>query len=404
MLPSSTPDRTPVFLSAGFRPFFLLAAVAAVGLIGLWVAMWIGAVAMPSGISPISWHAHEMVYGFVGAAVAGFLFTAVPNWTGRATRRGVSLGLLALLWLGARFALYLPQHLPTLAPLLVDGAFPLILLVWVSREILLARNRPNLVVVAVLMIWAFANLVFHGARLGGWTDLEHAALMSGLQAVLVLVVLIGGRVIPAFTGNWLRQAGGHTLIRTHPLLDRAALPVAAATGVLLVAKPDNGATAALCIVTGVVLVVRLSGWRGLHTLGEPLLFVLHVAYGWLSLGYLLTGLSILWPGVTSGAALHALTIGGIGTMILAMMSRAALGHTGRPLTASGSITGAYLLLTVAALTRSGASMLPGLHGDLLMVSGTLWVVAFAVFTVTYWPVLVGPVPPPDGRPGVVSSK
>ena len=183
----------------------------------MWIAMWIGMVAMPSGISPMSWHAHEMVYGFVGAAVAGFLFTAAPNWTGRPARRGTSLALLAMLWMGARISLYLPEHLPRLTPLLLDGAFPVILLVWITREIFLARNRQNLIVVGILGIWASANLAFHGALLGAWAELERPALMCGLQAILLLVVLIGGRVVPAFTGNWLKQTGAHTLSLIHIL-------------------------------------------------------------------------------------------------------------------------------------------------------------------------------------------
>jgi uncharacterized protein involved in response to NO len=380
----------PILLEAGFRVFFLLAAMAAVILIGLWLAMWLGAIPMPQGIDAVSWHAHEMLYGFVGAAMAGFLFTAVPNWTGRPGIRGFDLAVPALIWLAARFVMYFPEHLPRIAPMLVDGAYPVTLAVMIGREIVLARNRGNLIVVAVLGVWALANLVFHLALLNQWGALQHQALMAGLHTILFLVVLIGGRVIPAFTGNWLQTKGSKVSLRSRPIAEKAALPLAATVGAALVFAPDHPVTGIIALATALLLGARLSGWRGLHTAQEPLLLVLHGGYGWLAIGYLMMGIAIFTPAIATSAALHTLTVGGIGTMVMAIMSRAALGHSGRPLTASGALTGAYLLVAAAGLTRAGASILPALHADLLTVSGALWTVAFAVFGVLYWPILSQP--------------
>jgi uncharacterized protein involved in response to NO len=357
--------------SAGFRPFFLLAAAWAAIAVPVWLAAYAQGYALPGAVPAILWHGHEMVFGFGVAAVAGFLLTAIPNWTGRLPVRGWPLAVLALLWLSGRIAMLVPSAA------LLDLAFLAALVVVVARELLAGRNWRNLPMLGGLLLLFAANLLLHLGIAAG--------LRLGIATLLMLIALVGGRIVPSFTRNWLaKHAPRGKMPAPESTFDRAALVVTLAA---LAAWVADLATWPL-IIAGLVLAGRLSRWRGGATFGDPLLLVLHAGYGWLAFGLVLLGLSELVPALPASTALHALTVGAIGTMTLAVMTRASLGHSGRALAADAATRTMYLLVTLAALLRL-ASAFAGNHALLVAsLAGLAWTAAFALFAVHYGPLLV----------------
>ena len=369
-------------LGFGFRPFFLLAAVAAVLLPAGWLALlagwrWPGAPA-----APLDWHAHEMVFGFAAAAMAGFLLTAVPGFTRRPPVTGLPLGLLALAWLSARLAGMFSSALPATLPMLADSGFLAAIAVLTARDVIAAGNRRNLVLVALAVLMALASLVDH-------LGLTAPTRVPGLHVLLVLLTVLGGRVVPSFSANWLRAQGSEMLPRSRTVPDVATLVLTVLAGSLHL---WGGSRVSLAVVAGLAALahaVRLAGWRGLATRREPLVFVLHVGYAWLPVGYLL--LACAAAGVVPHAApIHAFGLGAVGTMVLAIMTRASLGHTGRPLRAPRAAVLAYWMVSLAALTRVAATLWPPAWTVLVPVSGVAWMAAFALFLVAYLPMLVRP--------------
>ena len=366
-----------VFLSAGFRPFFLLAALWAALAVPVWLGAYVHGYAVGGALGAMAWHAHEMVYGFGVATVSGFLLTAIPNWTGRLPVRGAPLGALAGLWLAGRAAVL---FVPPLPAALIDLAFLPVLMAVVARELAAGRNYRNLPMLAALGLLFAGNVLVHLHAL----DVAYTARLGnsvGVATLLALISLVGGRIIPSFTRNWLAK-----MRRDVPApaqisrLDLALLLVTLAGLVAWVAAPADAAL--LQVAAGAAVLVRLSRWRGLRTLREPLLVVLHVGYAWLGVGLLLLGF-----GVAGGAALHALTIGAIGTMTLAVMTRASLGHGGRPLRAGAGTTAIYVLVTLAALLRVLAPYLGGVI--VTSLAGLAWSGAFGLFVILYGPLLMG---------------
>ena len=352
--------------SAGFRPFFLLAAAWAAIAVPVWLAAYVHGYALRGPLPAIFWHGHEMVFGFGFAAVAGFLLTAIPNWTGRLPVRGMALGGLVSLWLGGRIAMLVP------GAALLDLAFPAALIAVVARELVAGRNWRNLPMLVALALLFAGNVLFH---LG-----IYAGLRLGIATLLMLIALVGGRIVPSFTRNWLAKAH---LAPPAPegALDRVALLV---TLLALAAWVGRAPFSSWFLLgAGVALAARLSRWRGLSTVREPLLFILHLGYGWLALGLILLGLD---PG--SSAALHALTVGAIGTMTLAVMTRASLGHTGRALVADGATLAIYVLVTLAALLRVASSFAGAQAVPLTSLAGIAWSGAFATFALHYAPFLI----------------
>jgi len=371
------------FLSFGFRPFFLAAALTAPLLMVPWLLFLLGLHQPLPWANPLEWHVHEMIFGFVGAALAGFLLTAVANWTGRPPVQGAMLGTLLAAWLAGRVAMTGITGLPATGVAVVDLLFPFFLLALVAREILLGGNRRNLALVAIVGFLALSNVAFHlGA--GG------RALDFSLHVLLLLVVVVGGRVIPAFTGNWLRGQGAAEGPVSRPTVERLVV-----SGGIVIAVADTFASGSVLIGALAAILAglhgyRLAGWRGRATWREPLVAVLHVAYAWLVAGYGLLAVSAFTDLIPRSAGLHALAAGGIGTMILAIMTRASLGHTGRPLHATAAAVGAYLLVGAGALLRVLAPLLPALYGGLIVAAGVLWALGFAVFAIVYFPILTGP--------------
>ena len=379
----------PAILSQGFRPFFLVAGLWAVAAMGLFLAMLAGLIGLAGPLDGISWHVHEMLFGVVGAALAGFLLTAIPNWTGRLPLQGASLALLVGLWLLARLALGLPLGLPPGAVLILALAFPATLLAACAREIVAGRAWRNLPLIAALAVLLLADGLYLADRLG-LVDLGGWPMRLGLGVFAALVSLIGGRIIPSFTGNWLKARGEAVRPASFGPFDRAALLLTVVALIAWVAVPEGLVTGGACALAALVNGARLARWQGHRVLAEPLLAVLHLGYSWLVVSLGLLGASAITPAIPQVAALHALTVGAMGTMILAVMSRATLGHTGRRLTSRPGLTAAFAFITLAALARVAA---PVMGTDaLLLPAGLAWIAAFVCFLWVTAPLLLGPRP------------
>ncbi len=383
-------DRSgPVWLSAGFRPFFLLAAIWAAIAVPLWLALFGGHASLPQVLPPILWHGHEMIFGFGAATVAGFLLTAIPNWTGRMPLQNGPLAGLVGLWLGGRLAMLVSDVIGPASTAALDLAFPSVFLLVVAREIIAGRNWRNLPMLVALGLLLAANGLVHLEAL----DLMATAATGnrlGIATLLMLISLVGGRIIPSFTGNWLARE--RTEVPAPALFDRfdaGVLAITGATLILWVAEPELAPLPWLAVAAGVAALVRLSRWRGTAVLREPLLWILHLGYAWLGVGLLLLGASAFIPVLPATSALHALSAGAIGTMILAVMTRASLGHTGRPLSAGRMTRVIYGLVTLAAILRVVAPLCGDSYSLALTLAGAAWCGAFGLFAFVYGRILVG---------------
>jgi uncharacterized protein involved in response to NO len=380
--------RTPL-LSYGFRPFFLAAALWAAADVALWIIVLTSGVALPARFDPLAWHIHEMLFGFVMAAMGGFLLTAIPNWTSRPPVAGAPLACLATLWIAGRIACLVGAYLPAALATALDLSFPVALIAVAARELAAAGNRRNLFLLAPISVFAIGNLLMHLQAAGvavpaglGWR--------LGLVCALVLISVIAGRIVPAFTRNWLDARGAERRPATPGKLNRLAL-ASLHTGLFGWALfPGETRLGWLLLAAAALNYWRLAGWRGAATFSEPLLAVLHLGYFWLASGAALLGLSLLGADVPEVAAVHALSAGAIGTMILAVMTRATLGHTGRPLHATPATIVIYLLITGAALLRVIAAWPISAANMLLMISAACWIGAFALFASVYGSMLLRP--------------
>lgn len=380
----------PAVLSAGFRPFFLASAIWGAAAIPLWLAAYIEGLGPPTLLAPVIWHAHEMIFGFAAATVAGFLLTAIPNWTGRLPLQGAPLAILVLLWVLGRIAVFVSGSIGSVTVCVADLSFPAAFLAVVAREIVAGRNWRNLPMLVALALLLTGNLLVHieALDLGATAGLGNRL---GLATLLMLIALVGGRIIPSFTRNWLAKmrpeiSGPHGEGR----FDIAALVLAAAALIGWVIAPDNRPASGGLMLAAVMLLVRLARWRGGYTGREPLLAILHIGYGWLGFGLFLLGVSGFDQALPATAALHALTVGAIGTMTLAVMTRASLGHTGRPLTAGPTTKAIYALITMAAVLRLAAPFAGAGMVAALWLAGAAWSAAFGLFALRYGPALTAP--------------
>lgn len=383
------------FLTVGFRPFFMAAAVWSAAALFLWLAVLAGAVALPIRFDPVIWHIHEMLFGFVMAAIAGFLLTAIPNWTGRPPVSGMALAMLAGLWLIGRLACLFSAILPALVASAADLSFSAVLIAVVAHELLASRNWRNLPMVAPLAVLGLANLLMH-LEANGRAVPEGLGWRLALAAVLILISVIGGRVIPSFTRNWLVKRDAAKLPSAHGLVDTIAL-FALHSGLLAWALLPNSPVAGLLLIAGAALNLwRLCRWRAAATVAEPLLLILHLGYGWLIVGVALLGTALLSAEIPLSAGIHALSAGAIGTMTLGMMTRVSRGHTGRELTADGITTSIYVAVNFAAGTRLAAAFDDNWPLPWLMASGGLWIFAFLLFAFCYGRMLTTPRPMQGG--------
>jgi uncharacterized protein involved in response to NO len=375
----------PALLSYGFRPFFLFGALWAAVIVALWLPILSGHLALPSAFEPIEWHVHELVYGYVPAIVAGFLLTAVPNWTGRLPVVGMRLATLFAIWVAGRIAIFFSLWIGAGIAAIIDLAFLVALGFVIAREIIASKNTRNLKVLVGVALLLTGNGLFHLEALGGVGDGHGTRL--GIAATILLIMLIGGRIIPSFTRNWLARI---PLGRLPSQFDRFDVLVVALSGVALaswVIAPQAKATAALALAAGCLNVARLTRWAGERTAAEPLVLILHVAYAFVPIGFFLLALSIVGSGlIASAGAVHGWTTGAIGLMTLAVMTRASLGHTGRPLTATPAIQLIYMAAATAALARIAAAF-DVMREPMLHLSAAAWVTAFGGFVVVYGPLL-----------------
>ena len=383
------------FFRGGYRPFFTSGALWALVALILWLCALSGTLTLPTHFDPLAWHRHEMLFGFVGAVIAGFLLTAIPNWTGRLPIAGWPLALLFGLWLAARSAMLFSAHVGPLVAGLLDVGFYVVLAALAAREVFASKNR-NVPIVILVLLFAIANALDHGAAAGMIAD-DGLGTRAAIVIVILMISLIGGRVVPSFTRNWLVKQGAQSGLPTQP--GRFDIFVIAATALAMAGwliAPLNTSVGALLILAGALQAVRLTRWSGVRAWRDPLVLVLHVGYAWVPVGLGLLGLSIVGSAVPVSGAIHALTAGAMATMILAMMTRATLGHTGRELKASAATTLIYVLVTVGALGRVAAPLLPMDYMFAVRLSGMAWGGALLLFLLVYGPKLIGP--RPDGRP------
>ena len=379
------------FLSLGFRPFFLAASLWAASSMAIWVLVLHGWPLPPTAFDPLSWHAHEALFGYLGAVFAGFLLTAVPSWTGRPPLAGAALWGLLALWVLGRAAVAFSSHLFSWAVTAIDLSFLVVLAGVVLREIIGAKNWRNLVVIAILGVFAIGNGLYHGEAAAGVRAASGYGLRIGLAAAVMMILLIGGRIVPAFTRSWLIGRGADRMPAAFGRFDSFALAIGGLALLVWVAMPHWPGTGYLLLASGVVQLLRLSRWCWRDTGAEPLVWVLHAGYFFVPAGMLAMGVAIGWPGaLTSIAAQHLWMAGAVGVMTLAVMTRATLGHTGQTLAAGVGTTVLYVLAIASVLARLLSDTFPGHALSLRTVSAVLWCGAFAAFAFLYGPSLVRP--------------
>ena len=374
----------PPILHYGFRPFFFLAALHAGLAIPVWLGAHFGGFDIGGPFGGMHWHAHEMLFGYLSAVITGFILTAIPNWTGRLPLSGLPLAGLVGLWLAGRVAC-LASPDPWLA-MAVDLVFPAVLSLAIWREVLAGRTLKNAPVAVMITLFGLANAADHLAN-EGYLDHDLGQRLA-LAVSGMLIALIGGRIVPSFTRNWLVKEGSSSLPSPFGRLDKAALGATATAMAGWVLVPDSAAVGAILCTSGLLLAIRLFRWCGLATAREPILLVLHAGYGWLAAALALLGLAIMLPGaVPHSAALHALSAGAIGTMTLAVMTRASLGHTGRAIVADRSVVAMYAMVSAGAVLRVAALFAGDWYTLVLACGGALWAGAFLFFAIRYAPIL-----------------
>ncbi len=375
--------------SRGFRPLFLAAGLWAVVAMAIWAPYFSGEVSVPTAFSPIDWHIHEMIYGYGSAVVAGFLLTAIPNWTGRLPVAGRPLALLCALWALGRGAVFVSEIIGRAPAAVCDTLFLIVFAGVVGREVIAARDLRNLKVVIIVLVLAAGNVGFHvEAALAGTAPVS---ARIGLAILVFLILLIGGRVVPSFTHNWLAKRA----IAARPVsFGRPDVMVMSISGLALtlwVALPDLPAVGAALVAAGAANLWRLSRWRGWATRSDRLVLILHLGFFFAGLGFLIVGAAPLLPDfVPAAAGVHVWAVGAVATMTLAMMTRTTLGHTGRELRASMGTQAIYLAVVVAMGARVAMALTPTYALSLMYVAALAWIVAFLGFVTLYGPMLMRP--------------
>lgn len=387
-IPRVRPGRYPAILSYGFRPFFLLGSLYAGLAILFWLPLLHGHLETSSLFAPVDWHVHELLFGYLAAVVTGFLLTAIPNWTGRLPVQGLPLFGLVLLWLAGRLAVFYSADIGWLVAALIDCSFLLAVAGAAAIEIAAGRNWRNLKVVVPVAVLLAANILFHIEAHA--TDLSDIARRLALGAAIILILVIGGRIIPSFTRNWLARENPGRLPVPLNRFDMATILLSALALGAWTFLPEHLLSGMALLVAAILNGVRLSRWAGDRAWRDPLVLILHVAYAFVPLGLLLAALAIFLPDrVAPVAGFHALGVGAIGTMTLAVMVRATLGHTGHPLRAGKAGGLVFVAILIAAAARIAAAL--GLPGDwLLPLSAAAWAIAFLGFVLLYGGMLCRP--------------
>jgi len=375
----------PALFSYGFRPFFLLGSVYAGLAILMWLPVFMGELSLVSAFIPRDWHVHEMLYGFLPAVITGFLFTAIPNWTGRLPLRGRPLMFLVALWAAGRICVTFSAQTGWLAAMLIDCSFLSLVAAAAAREIIAGKKWNNLSVVLLILVLLGGNLTFHlEAHFKGAAEIS---IRVGIAVVVLLISLIGGRIIPSFTRNWLVRENPGRLPIPFARFDMLAVAFGAVALVFWIVAPNDTRTGAILVIAGVLHLIRLGRWAGDRTGRERLLLILHVGYAFVPLGFLLNACSAFGI-VAIGAGVHAWMVGAAGIMTLAVMSRVSLGHTGRQLTASVATQAIYASIIIAVVARICAVFQPSHSVPLLYVAALAWAAAFLGFALSYGPTLI----------------
>ena len=371
--------------SNGFRPFFFFGSVYAGAVMMVWLPAFYGQLKLGSALAPRDWHVHEMLFGYIAAVVAGFLLTAVPNWTGRLPLQGRPLILLFSTWVAGRLAVSVSAWIGWAPAAAIDCMFLILLAAAAAREIIAGKKWDNLKIVAIVSLLAAGNLVFHLEA--HFTGVAEYATRGGIAVVITLIALIGGRIIPGFTRNWLAKRAPGPMPAPFGRFDIATVAFSVIALLFWVVRPLDRTTGGLLLACGSLHLVRLLRWSGHRTLADRLVLILHVAYAFIPIGFVLAALSA-FDVVAPGAGIHAWTGGAIGTMTLAVMSRATLGHTGQRLEASAATHVIYAAVIIAAVARVCAVLEADHAAVLLEVAGIAWTGAFlgfaAAYATTFW--------------------
>jgi len=381
-----------VIFALGFRPFFLLAGWLAILLMAFWVPVFVGGVASDIYYAQIDWHSHEMIFGYTVAVIAGFLLTAVRNWTNTPTPSGLPLAGMGALWLIARILPILVAIFPRWLIAAADLAFLPTFAIGIAVPLLKNNEKQNLIFLPLLAVLWSADLLVHADVLGLAPNLARKGVFLGLDVIILVIVIMGGRVIPFFTERALS-----VVLKRWRIVEWLS-PVSVI--LFLVAelfRPDSVTSASLAALAACANGARLAGWYTPRYWRVPLLWVLHLGYGWIVVGFYLkagTALGLVPPQFT----IHAFTVGGIGVLTLGMMARVSLGHTGRPLKVGAAMTSAFVLINLAAVGRGLLPpFFPQFFSQLIVASGAFWIAAFTIFIIVYTPILIQP--RVDGRPG-----
>jgi uncharacterized protein involved in response to NO len=379
--------RGPALFSYGFRPFFLCGALyAAVAIIG-WMGLYTGHGSLPTGFAPLAWHTHEMIYGWLAAIITGFLLTAVPNWTGGLPLAGAPLAGLLSLWLTGRIAVAFSAWLGWPLAAMLDCLFLAAVVAAILREIVAGKNWQNLKIVVIVSLLLAGNIAFH---LETW--LSGAAAYSqraGIACVVALLMLIGGRIVPSFTRNWLARRQSPSLPSPFGRFDLVALAASFVALAIWVAVPDHPAAGVTLLLAGLLQLARLCRWAGYRTVEDRLVLVLHAGYAFIPLGFGLQAAAAFGIAPAS-AGVHAWMAGAAGTMTLAVMTRATLGHTGRALEADRATQAIYAAIVLAAMLRIAAALLPDLAWALVIAAACGWCFAQLGFVLVYGRYLLAP--------------
>jgi len=376
-------------LQNSFRPFFIVAGIWATLAVPFWILNYFGLLIVADNFDILLWHQHEMLYGFIAAAITGFILTAIPNWTGRLPIKNKPLGFLVFLWIIGRIGFLTIPIIGAKVVALLDLPFLIILVLVILREIVSGKNWRNLPVIILISLFTLGNILVHLQLLDVIESAELGIRIS-IFVLSILLALIGGRIVPSFTRNWLSQNQVNRFPSGAGIFDKVCLVSLVVFVIAQIITPYHQLTSLLALLAGLLHGIRLIRWKVWLTLSEPLIWILHVGYMWLSVALVLIGLAGLTDFVPYTSSYHALTIGAFSTMILGVMTRVSLGHTGRTLKATFGTTTIYVFITIASVLRVSESFLNDSRNLILSFSGIFWTLSFALFVFIYFPILTQP--------------
>ena len=378
-----------IIFQNSFRPFFIAAGIWATLVVPFWLLNYFGIMIVIDNFNILLWHQHEILYGFVAAAIAGFILTAIPNWTGRLPIKNKPLAILVFLWILGRVGFLTTAIFGTITTSLMDLPFLIVLVLVIMREIVSGKNWRNLPVIILILFFTLGNILVH-LQIHEIIDSAELGMRLSIFLLSILLALIGGRIVPSFTRNWLAQNKANKFPRPFGNFDKISLISLVVFVFAQVIIPHHQATSLLALLAGLLHGIRFIRWKVWMTLTEPLIWILHVGYMWLCVALVLIGFSGLTDFVPYTSSYHALTVGAFSTMILAVMTRASLGHTGRTIKATLGTTTIFIFITIAAILRVYEPFINESGSLILSLSGIFWTLSFALFIFIYFPILTQP--------------